>query len=127
VVAERFALRMICAVWKPALEFVYLRNPTHAFHPKFDRVRETVIGTRRDPSGWVIGPRQAKPHNNVRLELTLDRILAGEEQAPVRLDVYGVQFYTDLLVLDVDIDRVEPPWPANVWAFRDGKLEVRVH
>ena len=37
---------------------------------------------------------------------------------PVRLDVYGVTFYTDALRPDLKREDIEPtPWPANIWAF----------
>jgi hypothetical protein len=111
---ERLFRRITYAVWKSALEDLYRQNgPEVGFDPKFDRVREAVIGTR--PSrGWCYCPKESKPHNGVALHL-LPCLLEGVERLLVCLDVFGVAFVTDLIALDLDRDEIKPPTPSNVW------------
>lgn len=117
IVTERFMRRITAAVLKIALEFVYLDlGSAVAFEPRFDAARAVALG-EGPARGWVIAPKEVKPHNNVRLEFRLDWVVDGRERAPIRLDVYGVEFYSDLVALDLTADELQPPWPANKWAL----------
>lgn len=53
---------------------------------------------------------------HVQLQYEL-RIIGGRKAVPVRLDVFGIEFYTDLLRRDIPEQKITPPWEANVWIF----------
>jgi hypothetical protein len=118
-VSDRFMRQLAHAIWKMGLEVVYLHHGEVAFDPKFDPVREAVIG-KTPTRSWCVGLKEAKPHNMVDLEVELDRVIHGAERAPLRLDVFGIVFYSDLLALDLNSAEINPPWAANVWTFGPG-------
>jgi hypothetical protein len=123
VIDERFQCRFTLALWKIGLEFVYLdRGAEVAFDPKFDPAREAVIG-QRESTGWCIAPKEIKPHDNVTVALHLDGVADGRERAVVMVDVFGVSFASDLLVLDRTEEDIKLglTFPANIWTFGHGK------
>jgi hypothetical protein len=108
---------MTRAIWKMTIEFVYVdHGVVGAFDPVLDPVREHVLGIG-GTEGWIVNPKDATPHEQVRLSYQ-PGIIGGRLALPVRLDVFGVQFYTDLLRRDLSREEIEPtPWPANIWVF----------
>ena len=115
-VDERFMRSMTHAVWKMALEFLYIDpGPETAFDPKFDPVREAAIGLRQT-RGWCLVPVDGKARKDVEVGTVLG-LAGGVEYAHVRVDVFGVVFISDLLLRDVDPNTIQAPVPVNVWSF----------
>lgn len=113
--AKRISL-MVRSIWKSALEFIYIDHGVRiAYDSVFDAVREAIIEPGL-PHGWAVVPRDAKAGSSVTLSyqlLTPQELLA----VPIRLDVFGVVFYTDLLLRDVREEDLTTPGPANIWIF----------
>jgi hypothetical protein len=108
---------MARAIWKMTIEFVYLDHGViGAFDPILDPVRRHVLGVG-GTEGWLVAPKNATLHEQLRLTY-LPCIIGGRRALPVQLDVFGVQFYTDLLRRDLKREEIEPTtWPANIWVF----------
>jgi hypothetical protein len=105
------------AIWKMAIEFIYWdHGPTGAFQPILDPVRDHILG-KGGAQGWLVNPKQATLHAHVKLSYQ-PRVIGGRLALPVRLDVFGVEFYTDLFRRDLSRAEIEPtPWEANIWVF----------
>jgi hypothetical protein len=112
------SIRIMRAIWKAGLEYVYLdHGADKAFEAIFDPVRAEVLenGAGR---GWVVVPKQAKLHDEIRTRVWLDDV-DGRTVLPISLDIFGVVFVTDPLTpgeLTADL-RKALPVPANVWRF----------
>ena len=108
--------RLVRSIWKSALEFVYLDHGAEgALHPIFDEARAAIIHPG-DAVGWAVLQSESRPHENVSMTYE-PRSIGGRPALPIRLDVFGVVFYTDLLRRDLSAETIKPPFPADVWIF----------
>ena len=115
--ATRFR-SMARAVWKSALELVYLDyGPSGSFDPVFDSLRRHVLG-EGGTEGWMVCPKNGEAHNHVELRYET-RFVEGRKACPAMFDIFGFRLYTDLLRRDLKEAYIESttPWPANVWVF----------
>jgi hypothetical protein len=104
------------SIWKAAIELIYWDHGRHAaFNETLDPAREAIIGPGK-ARGWVVIPKRAKARENIELEY-LPALVDGAVALPVRLSVFGVEFYTDVLRRELPESEINPPWPANVWIF----------
>jgi hypothetical protein len=109
--------RLVRCIWKSTLEFIYLDHGAEgAFHPIFDDVRAATIDAEH-AVGWAVLQNESKAHASVSLTYDRRRSVAGCPALPVRLDVFGVIFYTDLLQRNLPPEEIEPPFSGDVWTF----------
>jgi hypothetical protein len=70
---------------------------------------------KRPKVGQWFRKRQRRPQ-----EITLEyqpRVIDGRLAHPIRLSIFGLEFYTDLLRRDLPESAITPPWEGNVWKF----------
>jgi hypothetical protein len=78
------------------LEFIYVDEGLEAFDPKFDELREMILGTR-PAKGWLLFPRKAEPTTSVTLEYNTGWRTGDQQLIPVGLSIYGLVVVTELL------------------------------
>jgi len=97
-----------------AIEFIYLdHGPELAFDADLDDVRARVIGSGPANASAAV-PTDVIPHGEVRFTYQ-PGVIAGTSSVAVRLDVFGIQIYSDPLRPDMPVHDIDPPWPSNVW------------
>jgi hypothetical protein len=109
---------MTRGVWKSTLEAIYVHyGPLAAFRMEFDSLRRHIL-RQGETTGWMVTPKEGWPSESVRLQYEVRRV-DGRVGVPVKLDVFGIHFYTDLLRRDLSEEQItgQTPWPANVWVF----------
>jgi HNH endonuclease len=107
---------MVRSVWKSALELIYWdHGDEFAFDEVFDPARQAIIGSDK-AQGWAVVPKETLTRPDVSLEYNL-KIIGDRKAVPVHYNVFGVEFYTDLLRRDIPEEKITPPWEANRWMF----------
>ncbi len=108
---------MTRAIWKSALEFVYLdHGPDVAFARPFDSAREAIIS--KDPvQGWLAIEKDAAMNQEVNLTYWHPMQVNGRDGLPVLMDIFGVRFWTDALRHDLNFDVRAAPAAVNIWTF----------
>ncbi len=107
--------RLVRSMWKSGLECVYLdHGPEGAFNPVFDDVRKAILDS--NAIGWAVLQGESNAGDDVSMSYEL-RNVGGRPAMPLRLSVFGVIFYTDLLRRDLAADEIDPPFRADVWTF----------
>lgn len=114
--------RMMRAIYKIGLELIYLdRGPSVAFDPKFDELRSIVIGKLDDCPGWLILKRDAAPHAMVQAKYWYSQQLEdGTEILPLVVDIFGMEFWTELLARDPRHADDVPDAQWNKYVFEAG-------
>jgi hypothetical protein len=87
--------KLLRAIYKMAIECICIDSGVHVFEPKFDPVREMVIGTR-PVEGFILNPRKGEPNSQISLTYQA-RTAGGREFILVELSVAGIIFLTELL------------------------------
>jgi hypothetical protein len=115
ITAQRIG-RIVRSVWKSAIECIYLiHGPTVAFDPQLDSARAAVID--QDAHGWALVPKTATPCDDIKLHYSFPVTRHGRFALPVRMSVFGVEFYTDPVLRDIGDNYYDFPFPVNMWEF----------
>jgi hypothetical protein len=104
--------KLLRAIYKMVIECICIDSGAHVFEPKFDSVRDMVIGTR-PVEGFIVNPRQGEPNPQVSLTYQA-RTAEGREFILVELNVAGVVFLTELLERRLALRSEELEQAANV-------------
>jgi hypothetical protein len=108
--------KMARALWKATLECVYLDHGEMVYEPRFDEVREMIIGSR-PASGFVLFPREG-PAPTTEIALTYQFVNTDHGVVLVSLTtIAGVQFFTELLDRQFRGDRAEVGAVMNIIEF----------
>ncbi|MBA3366034.1 MAG: hypothetical protein H0U03_09670 [Actinobacteria bacterium] len=111
--------RLMRAFYKIGLELIYLdHGPTLAYDARFDELRDIVRGRLSDRPGWLLLGRDAVPHATVQARYWYPLYRHdGTEILPLHVDIFGMQFSTELLARDPQhIDDV-PDAAVNKYIF----------
>lgn len=114
---EKRVRNMARAIWKMALELMYLDHGSwHVFNPTYDPIRRHILGLG-GTQGWLICPKTADIKEEIQLQYW-PLVVDGRPALPVRLSVFGIEFFTDPLRRDLRAEDLgAPPAPANLWFF----------
>jgi hypothetical protein len=93
------------ALWKTALELIYLDDNSLAFDPKFDDLRATILGERA-ARGWLAFAKKADPVPKGSLTWHPGWQAGGKEIIPVEIDLFGMRVYTELLERRITASKV---------------------
>jgi len=107
--ARRYA-RVAAALQKIALEFIHHDHVAAAlaFDPKFDELRQVVLGHRRSP-GWLNIFKNCTPHGRISITYWWEPIDGDGGTVIVLADIFGVVLATDLLRRKTVADPNEAP------------------
>lgn len=116
----RYASQLSRALLKSALECAWIDHGGVTFEPRFDHVREAVLGEPRD--GFFLMATRCSDPNSHRVSLTYNFVphSAEEWRVPAVAHVYGVEFATDSR-LAMPVDEV-PEALAQVITFTRADL-----
>jgi hypothetical protein len=105
------------AIFKMGLEFIYVGSGADvAYDEKFDDVRLITLGRVTKP-GWLLAAKHGTPHPNVHFEYLPDHYIDGAEIVPLKFDLLGVVYVTEMLARDPSHTQAEDNDAANVYVF----------
>jgi hypothetical protein len=116
--ARRYKL-VLRAIWKIALECMYIDHGEDAYDSRYDEVRAMVLGSR-EVDGCMLMPKECIPSTEVALHYRFDRSIEGDYLVVVQAVFFGIPFFTELLRrrLDrLDLGDIRLEELANVYEF----------
>jgi hypothetical protein len=107
--------RIVRSVWKSAVESIYLNHGAEAaFDPILDEARHAVIDDTSH--GWALILGAVKPTTGVWVQC--EPLTVGDRPALATwMTVFGLEFYTDLLLRDPADNYYEPAAHVMAWEF----------